>query len=470
MIVGRLAAATVPWDTFFESVPVPAAGGTTLQRVPVKTAGVSAGSPMSVIRPKPPEHPIEYEPADAAAVRGRLPHCREAVETGLSPAPEQVRQDVLGDADVTRPDRILDAYNTGGGRAGSELFAILQAARRIRDTVDRVIVLGQGCGPLGARAIFESCAHPRHNELSRGERGGRPRLSFVDSCLDNDAIQGLLDLVAPPGKPRGGDLLDRWAVVVTDATGDDSGTAAATRLFVAALLESVSGDRAALADRLVPIAMPGGGLAGLASALGCTSVFTRPDDAGEAGAVFTAVGLLPAAIVGIDVVRLLQGAAAINRRFREAPVSENPVLQYAGVAASLGERAGMTRGFASRSSQLDALGRWHGGVAMRQELSRTMPSTISTITNLVASEPRRDPLVVPPLAGCAGNEDGWDCLVGTSWPELLDSAGPRPSGDTIRLPRIDEHSIGQLLQFVVLADLVAGRREFPSRDRRNSGV
>ncbi len=402
---------------------------------------------MSVIRPKPPEDPIEYEPAAVFSLGGHSPERRDAIEAGL----ERTRKDLLGSGDVAMPDRLLDAYNTGGARAGSELFAILQAARRIRDTVDRVIVLGDGCGTLGARAVFESCAHPCHNELSRGERGGRPRLSFVCSSLDNDAIQGLLDLVAPAGKPRGSDLLEQWAVVVSSATDGGPEKAAATRLFLASLLESVGGDRAALANRLVPITTPTCGLADVATSLGCTSGFTIPKDIGDQASVFTPLGLLPAAIVGIDVVRLLQGAAAMNRRFREAPVAENPVLQFAAVSRLMAEQGGMARMFASPSSQLDAVGRWHSQCMAHRGLPLT--------TNLIVREPRRDPLIVPALVGCSENEDGLDHLMGTSWPEFLATAraadpSPPQAADTITLPRVDEHSIGQLLQFLVLANLV----------------
>ena len=401
---------------------------------------------MSVIRPKPPEDPIEYEPGDGDRSR----HSRDAVGGGL----DRARMDVLGDADAVRPDQLLDAYNTGGARAHSELFAVLQSARRIRDTVDRVIVVGDGCGALGARAIFESCAHPCHNELSRGERGGRPRLSFVRSALDHDALQGLLDLVAPAGKARGSDLLDQWAVVVADTAGDGVGTAVATRLLLALLLESSGGDHAILTDRVVPITPPTGGLADLAASLGCPTLFRIPLDVGAGGAVFTPLGLLPAAVVGIDVVRLLQGAAAMNRRFREAQVSENPVLQFASVSRRLAEQGGMARGFASASSQLDAVCRWYGQLTAHRGLPLT--------TNLIVREPRRDPLVVPALAGCSGNEDGLDHLVGAAWPELLATAGaadaspPQPA-DAITLPRVDEHAIGQLLQFLVLARLVESR-------------
>ena len=88
-------------------------------------------------------------------------------------------------------------------------------------------------------------------------------------------------------------------------------------------------------------------------------------------------------------------------------------------------------------------------------------------TKLVVREPRRDPLVVPALPACVANADGLDHLTGTSWPDLLvatqashaspEQANPEQPTDTILLPRVDEHSIGQLLQFLVLANLVASR-------------
>ena len=378
---------------------------------------------MSVIRPKPPEDPIAYEPPAVLAPSG----VSAAHLNALAERLEQSREAVLAAADFARPDQLLDAYNTGGGRTGSQLFRVLQAARRIRDTVDRVIVLGNGSGSLAARAIFESCAHPCHNELSRGERGGRPRLSFLGPDLDNDTLQGLLDVVSPAGKPRGSDLLDQWAVIVASESGSDGAATAATRLLLAALSESVGGDRIELAKRVVPITVQTGGLTSVTALLGCTSVFTIPDDVGAGDSVFTPLSLLPAAVAGIDVVRLLQGAAAMNRRFREAQVSENPVLQCAGVSRLMAEQGGRMRVLASRNSQLAAVCRWHERLTLHQSAPLT--------THLVVREPRRDPLVMPTLAHTTATQ----------------ATGPT---DTILLPRVDEHSIGQLLQFFVLAKLV----------------
>ena len=402
---------------------------------------------MSVIRPKPPEDPIAYDCASVWTHSGGSAASLDACAWSL----EQARTDVLGSADGAMPDRLLDDYNTGGGRAGSQLFAILQAARRIRDAVDLVIVLGGGCGVLAARAIFESCAHPCHNQLSRGERGGRPRLFFLGPDLDNDCLQGLLDVVSPAGKPRGSDLLDQWAVIIASESGSTVETAAATRLLLAAISESVDGEPTELARRVVPIHCQAGSLASVAASLGCTSAFTIPADVGAGSMVFAAMGLLPAAVAGIDVVRLLQGAAAMNRRFREAQVSENPVLQCAGVSRLMAEQGGMVRVLTSRSSQLAAVCRWHERLAPHQSAPQT--------THLVVREPRRDPLVVPILTGCSANEDGLDHLVGTSLPDLLaatrttttQAMGP---ADTILLPRDDEHTIGQLFQFLVLTKLV----------------
>lgn len=414
---------------------------------------------MSVLRPKPPEDPIGYQPPAGGSTGSCLQSSLDTVAGGL----EQRRRSLLDAASIVHPERLLEDYNRVGQRADSSLYAVLQAARRLRDAVDRVIVLGDPCGVLGPWAIVESCGHPCHNELSRGERGGRPRISFVGSALDNDAIQGVLDLVTPAGKPRSSDLLDQWGMIAAETVGSDPGTAAATRLFHAALLEAVGGTPATLADRFVPIARLTGGPTNPATSPASSSGFTIPAGISAGAAVFTPLGLLPAAVAGIDVVRLLQGAAAMNRRFREAPAATNPVLQFAGVSRLMAEQGCTARVLASRSRQLDAVVRWHGQCMAR----RGRPLT----TNLVAQEPRRDALIIPATTACAADAAGIDHLVGRPWSDLVatspeaapgDHSGTPPGDhdrmqqaeDTVLLPRVDEHAVGQLLQFCILTDLM----------------
>ena len=455
---------------------------------------------MSVVRPQPATDPIHYDPsavlatggisqADLDALAGRL----DAARTETLADVDRWRSggtrpgEVLDPAFIDLPDRLLADYQTS--RTTSELFAILQAARRVRDAVDRVIVLGIGGSYMGTRALFEACCHPFHNELPRGERGGRPRLSFEGFNMDNDSAQGLLDLVAPAGAPRSDDLLDRWAVLVVSKSGGTLETAIATRLFLQALSASVGGDTAQLAQRVVPITGKSGRLADLAQAIGCPDVFDIPDGVGGRFSVFTAVGLLPASIVGIDVVRLLEGAAAMNRRFREAPIAENPVLQYVGVGHLAEAKMGATiRVLSAWSNRLESLGFWYDQLLSeslgKDEKGATPLTAVTTrdlhsrgqqhqdgrrdklITNLIVGEPRRDNLTLPKLGSYGHDQDKLDALVGTPWPDMLTAAiggtneayaqAKRPTAD-ILLPRIDEHVVGQLLQMLMLATVVEGR-------------
>lgn len=398
---------------------------------------------MSVIRPKPPEDPLRYDPAVACA-NGTI--SREAV-AALANRLEVVRTEVLGDADGGRaadrlapavaflglPDRLLADYGTT--RPQSELFAILREARRVRETVDRVVVIG-GAGIVGARAIVEACCHPFHNELGRGERGGRPRLSFAADDLDNDVAHGLLDLVAPHGRPRGDDLLDRWALVVVN----EGGSAETATVFRAALRDAVGGDERLLADRVVSITRATGLGAAAVVRGGCPEAFTIPAGVRGGFAVFTAVGLLPASIAGCDVVRLLEGAAAMNRRFREAPVADNPVLQFAAVSRIAAAGSGAAgRGVASTSRQLTAVAAW---------CDRLRSASVGTVgagrgvppASLAVGECRRDRLVLP-----------------SPEPAVAGQGGAGGATAEIHLPRLDEHAVGQLLQMLMLATAIEDR-------------
>jgi len=89
---------------------------------------------------------------------------------------------------IEMPRRILEAYQKD--RTNSELGRILSTAKRIRESVDRVVVLGIGGSYMGARALMESCCQPYFNELTRAERGGRPRIYFEGNNIDNDSSQG----------------------------------------------------------------------------------------------------------------------------------------------------------------------------------------------------------------------------------------------------------------------------------------
>ncbi len=205
---------------------------------------------------------------------------------------------------------------------------------------------------------MEACCHPYFNELSRGERGSRPRMYFEGNNVDNDASQGLLELL---GSGRLAETVeDRWAIVVISKSGGTLETAVAFRQFLAALKQSVGGDAQKLAQLVVPVTGTSGKLFDLAKALGCHEMFRVPDGVGGRFSVLSAVGLLPAAILGLDVVKLLEGAAAMNEHFRTAPPGENAVLDYVGVGHLLEEECGATiRVLNVWAKALEAVGLWY---------------------------------------------------------------------------------------------------------------
>lgn len=421
--------------------------------------------------------------------------------SSLAPRLQAARAEVLADAELWRregevppekrpldagfidlPERLLDEYRRD--RQTSQLGRILSAARRLSEMVDRVVVLGIGGSYMGARALFEACCHPYHNELSRAERGGRPRIYFEGNNVDNDAAQGLLDLVFGT-RPASG-VEDAWGIVVVSKSGGTLETAVAFRLFLAALAKTCGGDAAGIASRVVPITGAGGRLFELVRALGCPDVFHIPDGVGGRFSIFTAVGLLPAAILGLDVVALLSGAAAMNARFRAAAPGDNPVLDYVGVCHLMERNRGAhLRVLAVWSKALEAAGFWSDQLAsesLGKQGQGAAPLTVvntrdlhsrgqqhqegrrdKLITNVIVDHVRRDRLAV---GRSQLNQDELNPLAHKTLPEIMAAAvegtnrayaeDRRPTAD-LHLARLDEASLGQFFQMLMLATAVEGR-------------
>jgi hypothetical protein len=151
---------------------------------------------------------------------------------------------------IELPERTLDDYVER--RESSELGRVLSVAKRLREQVDRVLVLGTSGFELSGRAILDACCEPYFNELSRGQRGGRPRMYFAGDHLDNDATAGLLTLLTEGRSPDR--LDDRWAILVNNQRGKDSKPAAAAfRLFSAALRSFCRDDAERVAELIVPV-------------------------------------------------------------------------------------------------------------------------------------------------------------------------------------------------------------------------
>jgi len=308
-------------------------------------------------------------------------------------------------------------------------------------------------------------------------------LFFAGNNADNDATLALVDLLLSGSS---GGIDDQWAIIVISKSGGTLETAVALRQFLAVLREKVGDDADALAKRVVPVTGPSGRLFDLATALGCGDIFQIPDGVGGRFSVLTAVGLLPAAVLGLDVVELLRGAAAMNEHFQTAPASENIVLEYTGVCHLMEAQHGATiRVLSTWGTRLEAVGLWYDQLlaeSLGKEERGAMPLTVvntrdlhsrgqqhqqgrrdKMITNLIVDQPERPPLAVgrSPL-----DQDQLNSLADKTLPEILAAAiagtnrayaeDGRPTAD-LHLPRLDEYTLGQLFQMLMLATVVEGR-------------
>jgi len=373
------------------------------------------------------------------------------------------------------PNRLLDEL--ASEKDDSELARIQAAADKLADKVDRVVVLGIGGSYMGARALLEACCHPYYNEVAPTLRGGRPGMYFEGNNVDNDAVQGLLDLLA-------GETGD-WGLVVISKSGGTLETAAATRILLRELAES-AGDNGNLGDLVVPVTGTSGKLFELSKAIGCNEIFPVPDGVGGRFSVLSAVGLLPAAILGLDVEALLAGAAAMNEHFETAPFEENIVLKYVAAGHAMEAINGADiRILSTWGKRLEAVGLWYDQLlaeSIGKEEKGAMPLTIVNtrdlhsrgqqhqegkrdkyITNLIVEAADRDPLAI---GESDNNQDQLNELADKTLPQILDAAiagtnqayrdDNRPTADLV-IPKLDEHHLGQLLQMLMLATVVEGR-------------
>jgi glucose-6-phosphate isomerase len=410
-------------------------------------------------------------------VRGQIAAEREL------PAGADRQQAQAGFIDL--PHKLLDQHRRKGD--ASELGRVLNIAQRLRDEVDRVVVLGIGGSYLGARALFESLCHTYHNEMPARLRMGKPRVYFEGNNLDNDALQDLLELLENTCVDP--DLTEeRWGVIVASKSGGTMETAAAYRVLRAEAGKYYGNHSDQLKQYIIPVTGPKGKLRDLVKADGYADdeILTVPDDIGGRYSVFTAVGLLPAAVMGLDVRALLLGASAMTKRFLEEGFERNPVLQYAAVNYLMGEELGKkSRVLAVWSKKLEALGLWYDQL-LAESLGKNgrgpTPLTVvnsrdlhsrgqqhqdgtrdKMINNLLVKTNRHPPLLV----GMSDrNEDGLNQFSRKGYPDLLEAAVKgtnqayqdvaRPTAD-LTMPVLSEHTMGQLMQMLMLATVVEGR-------------
>lgn len=199
-----------------------------------------------------------------------------------------------------------------------EFARIKKAAEKIQNDSDVLLVVGIGGSYLGARAAIEFLSHSFYNVLPKGKRK-TPEIYFVGNSISSKYIQDLKDVLE--GKD--------FSVNIISKSGTTTEPAIAFRVFKKMLIEKYGKEEAnkriyATTDRAK------GALKNLANEEGYES-FVVPDDVGGRFSVLTAVGLLPIAVSGADIDKLMEGAANGRRKALELPYEENGALLYAAV-------------------------------------------------------------------------------------------------------------------------------------------
>jgi len=424
-------------------------------------------------------HITELEPQ---LLRARDIVCQnvEQMHSGLA---IPIEQRPLDAGFIDLPSQLLQELADSGDE--SLLGRIDEASTMLSQQADRLVILGIGGSYMGARALFEALCHPCHNEQSRDDRHQRPRILFSGHNVDNDVLQGTLELLCS-GNPDPQQVDRRWAVMVISKSGGTLETAVSFRLFRQALEDFYPSDTAWSRELVIPITGASGKLRALALASKYPRVFDIPEGIGGRFSVLTSVGLLPAAAMGLDVQRLLAGAADMTRRFRDQPPGENPVLDYTAVCHVMESQFGKTtRVLSTWGSRLEALGLWYDQLLSeslgKQQRGATPITVVNTrdlhsrgqqhqqgtrdklITNLIVQRPMTTPLNVPTSDR---DQDLLNRLSDKTVPDILEAAlqgtnqayagDERPTVDIV-LPQLDEYVLGQLLQMLMLSTVVEGR-------------
>ena len=183
-------------------------------------------------------------------------------------------------------------------------------ARQGSDRLTDVVVLGIGGSALGPIALRTALRTPQWNQLDDGARGGNPRLHVLDN-VDPANITALLARLD----------LRKSLFVVTSKSGGTAETMA-QYLVVRARLVAALGDVAAR-ERLVFVTDPQKGALRAIARAEQVAALEIPANVGGRFSVLTPVGLLPAALIGIDTGELLAGAADMRRRCASSVLDKN---------------------------------------------------------------------------------------------------------------------------------------------------
>ena len=197
-----------------------------------------------------------------------------------------------------------------------EFARIKKAAKKIKKESDILVVIGIGGSYLGARAVIEALTSSFYNMLPNKQRK-YPQILYVGNNLSPNYINELIEYIGNKD----------FSVNVISKSGTTTEPAIAFRIF-REILENKYGIDEARSRIYATTDKARGALKTLAQNEGYEQ-FVVPDNVGGRYSVLTAVGLLPIAVAGIDIDKLMLGAQTAQARFDDPNLKYNECYKYA---------------------------------------------------------------------------------------------------------------------------------------------
>lgn len=382
--------------------------------------------------------------------------------------------------DEIRLRRLEGEYGFEGlGAQYDTVDGIRRFAEGVGQAFDHVLVLGIGGSALGTKALANALLLPAWNELDDERRDFFPKLTVLENT-DPTTVAAALRRIDP-----------RRALVNVVSKSGGTAETMAQYLVVRHWLETAVGTEAAARHFVFTTDPERGSLRQIANEEGIATLEIPPEVGGRFS-VLSPVGLLPAALVGIDIEGLLRGARKALDRARTDDLLANPPGLYAGLhwAADtlLGARIHVMmpytdrlREFASWFVQLwaESLGKRldrggnlvHrgptplaavGATDQHSQVQLFMEGPFDKVVTMVAVEPPGEDVLIPPRSGLPEEIGylGTHTLGGLlrAEREATSSALARMGrmNATLTLPQLDAEAMGELLMFFQLAAGYAG--------------
>ena len=226
-----------------------------------------------------------------------------------------------------------------------EFARIKAAAKKIQSDSEVLVVIGIGGSYLGARAAIDFLRHGFYNNVSKEIRK-TPEIYYAGNSISPAYLKGLLDVVG-----------DRdFSVNIISKSGTTTEPAIAFRIFKEKL-EKKYGKEEAAKRIYATTDKAKGALKNLATEEGYET-FVVPDDVGGRFSVLTAVGLLPIAVSGADIDKLMEGAASGREKALNNTFEDNDAVKYAAIRNILLRKGKSIEITANYEPSLHYFGEW----------------------------------------------------------------------------------------------------------------